>query len=374
MRIWIDLGNSPHVNFFAGMIDDLRRDHDVLLTTRPFANTIELLEQRGFEYHAIGRHHGANKVKKVLGFSVRVWQLYHFLKKRQIDVAISHSCFNSPIVARLLGVRSIYLNDNEHAAGNRIAFPWASTIMVPEFLSLEKVERQGGTPDKVISYPGVKEGVYLWRLRRSRGDGRRLVESGKAEIFIRPEPWAAQYYRGAIDFMDDLIVNLKDRYRIVLLPRGEEQAVHYRQDKFAGICIPDAPLGLETILARCTLFIGAGGTMTREAAVLGIPTISVYQDELLDVDRYLIAQGRMVHEQNLTVKKVDDLVKHTRNLPPSDDLLRKGKAACALIMQYLLHVSGEVSLRSGCANHPKHHFENQSVFSGRCASSKTTYV
>jgi len=26
--------------------------------------------------------------------------------------------------------------------------------------------------------------------------------------------------------------------------------------------------------------------LTREMAVLGIPTISVYQDELLDVDRY----------------------------------------------------------------------------------------
>lgn len=349
MRIWIDLGNSPHVNFFAAMIKDLRQEHEVVLTTRPFANTIDLLKLHGFEYHVIGRHHGANKVKKLLGFSHRICQLYRFLRRCHIDVAISHSCFNSPPLARLLGVRSIYLNDNEHAAGNRIAFPWATTIMVPEFLSLEKVWRQGGAPAKVVQYPGVKEGIYLWRLRPVLEGEPGNHRSRAAEIFVRPEPWAAQYYRGATDFLDDLILGLKDRYRIVVLPRGETQAVHYRQDKFAGIVIPEEALSLEDILARCMLFIGAGGTMTREAAVLGIPTVSVYQDELLDVDRYLIGQGRMIHELNLTAVRVDGLVKDLRNRPPSSSLLEKGRAAHDLILKTLLNGNGEA--RSGL-NHP----------------------
>lgn len=341
MRIWIDLGNSPHVNFFAAMIKELQQQHQVILTTRPFANTIDLLKLHGFEYHAIGRHHGANKVKKVLGFSHRAWQLYRFLRRCDLDVAISHSCFNSPPLARLLGVRSIYLNDNEHAAGNRIAFPWATTIMVPEFLSLEKVRRQWGSPAKVVQYPGVKEGIYLWRLRPVLGDDAGNRRSRAREIFIRPEPWAAQYYRGATDFMDDLILGLKDKYRVVVLPRGDTQAIHYRQGKFVGIVIPDKALSLEDILARCMLFIGAGGTMTREAAVLGIPTVSVYQDELLDVDRYLIDQGRMIHEVNLTAPRVDDLVRDMRDSPPSRDLLEKGRAAHDLILKTLLHGNGE---------------------------------
>jgi len=341
MRIWIDLGNSPHVNFFAAMIKDLQIQHRVLLTTRPFANTIDLLKLHGFEYHVIGRHYGANKVKKLLGFSLRVSQLYRFLRRCDIDVAISHSCFNSPVVARLLGVRSIYLNDNEHAAGNRIAFPWATTIMVPEFMSLDKVKRQWGSPDKVVQYPGVKEGIYLWRLQSFLADRLNGQRSRATEIFIRPEPWAAQYYRGATNFMDDLIIGLKGRYKTVVLPRGEQQAIHYRQDKFAGVLIPDRALSLEDLVTRCMLFIGAGGTMTREAAVLGIPTVSVYQDELLDVDRYLIAQGRMIHESNLTAAAVDNLVRDVRNKPPSSELLKKGQAAHELIIRNLLNGSGE---------------------------------
>ncbi len=342
MRIWIDLGNSPHVNFFATMIEDLRRRHEVLLTTRPFANTIDLLELRRFEYHLVGRHYGANKVKKLLGFSLRVSQLYRFLRTRRIDVAISHSCFNSPLLARLLGIRSIYLNDNEHAAGNRIAFPLATTIMVPEYLSPDKVKRQWGSPEKVLPYPGVKEGVYLWPLRRAAADRCLKRRSGAAEVFIRPEPWAAQYYRGATDFMDDLIVNLKDEYPTVVLPRGEHQALHYRQDKFAGILIPDTALSLEHILARCRLFIGAGGTMTREAAVLGIPTISVYQDELLDVDKYLIAEGQMIHKKVVSVQFVRDFLDHADNQSPADALLRKGRMAYELIVQTLLDEYGTI--------------------------------
>jgi predicted glycosyltransferase len=336
MRIWIDLTNSPHVNFFAGIIEQLRGDHDILLTCRPLANTIDLLRQKGFEYHVIGSHYGANKLKKALGFAIRVRQLYSFLKWRQIDVAISHSSFYSPVVARWLGVRSIYLNDNEHALGNRISFLCASTIIVPEFISTEVVRRQWGHSKKTIHYPGVKEGIYLSNLDGGvrKRDGR---EPRVVEIFIRPEPWTAQYYRGGVNFMDDLIIRLKERYRVILMPRDEPQAEHFRQTQFQGITMPPEPLTLGEMASRCSLFIGAGGTMTREAAVLGIPTISVYQGDLLAVDRYLIDRGYMVHRAEPTVDFVDSFLETAQRRPPSTDLHQKGAAAASLIMEVLLN-------------------------------------
>ncbi len=338
MRIWIDLGNSPHVNFFAAMIDDLqKRGHSLVITSRPFANTIDLLRLKGIGYHVVGRHYGANKIKKAFGFARRDLQLYRFMRKHPVDVAISHSSFCQAVVARLLGVRCIYLNDNEHAAGNMISFLCASTIMVPEFLSLEKVRHQWGNLRKVVRYPGVKEGVYLWRLGAVGPQRRESPRSSEVEIFIRTEPWAAQYYHGARNFMDELIVNLKDKFRTVLLPRGGQQAEYYRQEKFRGVDIPQQALSLEEIRDRCTLFIGAGGTMTREAAVLGIPTISVYQDELLDVDRYLISQERMIHKPDLTAGFVETFLPGVQRLPPSPSLLEKGHAAYQLILRTLLN-------------------------------------
>ena len=185
------------------MIEQIRDDHDFLLTCRPLANTIDLLKQKDFEYHVIGSHYGANTVKKSLGFFTRVIQLYSFLKDRRIDAAISHSSFYSPVVARLLGIRSIYLNDNEHALGNKISFLCANTIMIPEFLSTELVRRQWGNPKKVIQYPGVKEAIYLSGLNVCINKPT-FHKSDTKEIFVRPEPWTAQYYRGEKNFKDDL--------------------------------------------------------------------------------------------------------------------------------------------------------------------------
>ena len=336
MKIWIDLTNSPHVNFFAGMIRELQRDHEVLLTCRPLSNTIELLDMNGFGYHVIGKHYGQNKSKKVLGFGLRIAQLYRFLRNRVPDVAISHSSFYSPVVARMLGVRSIYLNDNEHADGNQISFRFADCIMVPEFLDVDKVQRQGARPEKIVQYPGVKEGVYLWDYKPASKGSVLSALDGKQVIFIRPEPWAAQYYSGNCNFIDDLLVAIKDRYSVVLLPRGKAQEDHYRQARFEGVFIPSHSISLEDIMGNCDLFIGAGGTMTREAAVLGIPTISIYQDELLDVDAYLLANGFMIHQKNLDAEFVVNYLGNIKKRQPDMELLMKGKNAYDMIKANLL--------------------------------------
>src|SRR6267154_1037836 len=168
MKIWLEISNSPHINLFSGMINDLGRAHEVVVTARPLANTIDLLKLHGIAHTVVGKHYGAGGFAKFYGYPVRVGQLWHFLKDKKIDAAISQSSFHSPVVARLLGVRSIYMNDNEHALGNVPAFVAASTILVPECLSEESLRRQFASRRKLRRYPGVKEGIYLHRGRRAR--------------------------------------------------------------------------------------------------------------------------------------------------------------------------------------------------------------
>lgn len=337
MKIWIDLTNSPHVNFFAGMINDLRKEHEMFLTCRPLANTSELLELYGFSHYVIGKYYGENRIKKILGFFVRIWQLFVFLRKENIDVAISHSSFFSPLVAKLLGIKSIYLNDNEHAEGNRVSFIFADKIMIPECLDIKKVQRQWARKKKIIKYPGVKEGIYLWYYKPNVFRSfKKDDKEDKKVIFVRPEPWMAYYYRGGKYFIDDLLIELKDIFKIVLLPRDKAQEKYYKKDKFSGIIIPEKSIGLPDIMENCDLFIGAGGTMTREAAVLGIPTISIYQDELLEVDRYLIEKGLMTHKKDLDAEFVNSYLERTEKNPSNRELLNKGKDAYKLIRKTLL--------------------------------------
>ena len=352
MKIWIDLTNSPHVNFFETIIKDLRKENEVLLTCRPLANTIELLDLFKFSYHIIGKHYGRNVLKKVFGFPVRVAQLYQFLRNKKIDVAISHSSFYSPLVANLIGARCIYLNDNEYAAGNRLSFIFADSILIPEFLDSCKIQAQGGRSDKIKKYPGLKEGIYLWKYKNNVPN---RVKSAKSEhektIYIRPEPLNAQYYKGQKNFMDDLIVELQRHVKIVLLPRTKDQEIYYRQKKFKQIHIPGKTIPVAQIFNNCDLFIGAGGTMTREAAVLGIPTISVYQDDLLDVDKYLINEGLMIHCKKITAEEVLHYLNQGEKKIPNKILMHKGESAFYFIKDLILN-NTDHNFRTFSTNRP----------------------
>jgi len=342
MKIWFDLSNSPHINMFRTMIRDLQRSHEVIVTSRPLANTEDLLRMHRIAHTTVGVHYGRSLIGKTCGFPIRVAQLVRFLRRRGVEVAVSQSSFHSPVVARLLGIRSVYLNDNEHAAGNVPAFACADRIMVPEFLTAQNLRRQGARLAKVGRYPGVKEGIYLWEhaqrcLARTSAPTRARQPPAPPRIFVRPEPWTAQYYRGPRNFLDDVIGALQHRASVTVLPRSREQYEHYAGAAFKACRTLSGVIDIDTIAGDCDLFIGAGGTMTREMAVLGVPTISVYQDALLDVDRYLIAEGACIHLPALTAQDALDYLASRERASPNAGLLAKGRAAYDMIKHEVTH-------------------------------------
>lgn len=337
MKIWIDFINSPQVSFFEPLVDELTKDgHEIILTCRDSANTVDLLKQRHWIHTVIGSGVKKSIYRKLLFFPGRIYALYSFLKNKKIDVAVSQSSFYLPLTARLLGVPSIYTNDNEHALGNIPAFLFATEILIPESLSIAKVIKKGAKKSKVLNYPGIKEGVYLWPKGVSIQNKRNENQQAIRTIYVRPEPTTAQYYSGKLNFLDDLLVELGKAYPVTILSRGKSQLVHYQQIQFAGIDVPSTVLPFNKIAENCLLFIGAGGSMTREMALMGIPTISVYQGDLLEVDKYLISQNLMIHQPNLTFKEVEKIITSMDSEPPNLDLINKGKKAYQLFKQAIL--------------------------------------
>lgn len=309
MKIWFDISNSPQVLLFKDMIEDLRHQgHEIIVTSRPLANTIELLDSEKIQHTIVGKHYGKKLSSKLFGYPIRVYLLWKYLRHKQIDLSVSQSSFHAPVVATLLGVKSIYTNDNEHAIGNIPAFLFANTILLPQNYKIESTILSKLISKKIIHYPGVKEGIYLWRKSFSKHYGSIGYMQKSTNIYIRPEPSTAQYYKGGENFLDEFILQSKNQYKITILPRNEEQRRHYGSEKFKGINIPKTILSFDQIVNDCSLFIGAGGSMTREMALVGIPTLSVYQDKLLSVDHDLIAQQLLVYKPHFTHKDVQVLL------------------------------------------------------------------
>lgn len=335
MKIWIDLTNSPHINFFKPFINKWKSDgHEILLTTRDLANTIDLIDQNGWQFIKVGGHAGKSKLRKLIHFPIRVGLLWNYLIKEKPDVGISHSSFYSPLVSKLLGIPSIYLNDNEHAKGNYLAFKYASINLLPEFLKKKAKSLSWNEKYDVEFYPGIKEGIYLSQMEEKSNS----QDNHKSErIYVRLEPWTAEYYSGKSHFMDELLLELKEKYKIIILPRGQEQKEHYSGSKFSGIDVAEKPIPLGQILKNCKMFIGAGGSMTRELAFLGKPVLSVYQDELLEVDKYLIEHGFMYHATEPDVSKVKEVMSDYKERN-DEQLFGKGSEAFNLICEKIKYL------------------------------------
>ncbi|MFM1755953.1 MAG: hypothetical protein RL621_877 [Bacteroidota bacterium] len=331
MKIWFDISNSPQVLLFKDMMDDLRQQgHEILVTSRPLANTIELLDSEKIPHTIVGKHYGKKLTSKLLGYPIRVYRLFQFLRREKVDLSVSQSSFHAPVVATLLGVKSIYTNDNEHAIGNIPAFLFAKTILLPQNFKIESAILSRLISKKIIHYPGVKEGIYLWRKSFVKQYGSIGYVQKSTNIYIRPEPSTAQYYKGGENFLDDFILQSKGQYKITILPRNEEQRRHYGSEKFKGINIPKTILSFDQIVKDCSLFIGAGGSMTREMALVGIPTLSVYQDKLLSVDHDLIAQQLLVYKPHFTHKDVQELLMQQQY--PKNMFMRYGEEAYHLFL------------------------------------------
>ena len=291
-KIWIDITNTPEANFFEDFIIEWKKKYEVIVTARDLSNTLELLDKNKIEYHIVGSHYGKNKLAKILGFFKRCGELQTFLKSKNIDIAFSHSSFYSPYIAKKLHIPCIYANDNEFARGNYVAFALSEHILLPE--ALKEWTKGRFFEKRVTFFPGVKEGIYLKKVYYDKTIKKPPV------IYFRPEPWNAEYHEFISGAFDSMLADLSKKFKIIIMPRDKAQTEHYKKLslKHTNLLVPSEVRTVDKIAEDCDVFLGAGGSMTREFAFMGIPTVSMYPDKTLEVDQYLIDRGVLTSEKD----------------------------------------------------------------------------
>jgi predicted glycosyltransferase len=333
LKIWIDFINSPQVSFWVPFIKDLKsKNHEFILTCRDSGNTIKLLEQNKLDFHVIGERVGKSLIEKLIFFPQRLIKLYFFIQKHKSDIAVSQSSFYQPIVAFLLNINCLYTNDNEHAKGNIFGFLFAKKVILPIALNNEIFVRRWPLINKVSFYPSVKESIYLSQQKELLP----LISNTKSIIYFRPEPWSAEYYNGPLNFFDNTLLSLASSYKIVILPRDMNQVEYYKQEKFVNLTVALKPLNLKAIVGDCLLFIGAGGSMTRELAILGIPVISIYQDQILCVDQYIVNKGKIIIAPKISYPEIINILENNTKINQDFSLLNEGNESYKLLLETII--------------------------------------
>jgi len=311
-KIWVDITNSPHVLFFEPLIRMLKKEGaEFLVTARPYQQTIGLLKQKKLNYKIIGKHYGKSKFRKASGLFFRSFLLWKetIKQKNRISFSISHGSPYCSIASNFAGIHNLWTLDGDRPKHIIIlSVKFANKVIIPEIVPKENYVKMGTKEEKIMQYPGLKEEVYLWDFKpNKRYFGEIGIETGKPIILMRPEASKAAYIKET-GFLIPLIKELKDDYFIIFIPRTPDQNVIYKRIFGNSIFIPREVLDGPNVIANSSLVISAGGTMNREAVVLGKKVISTFRGELRTVDEWLIENRFMLHNPNPRKKIVDDII------------------------------------------------------------------
>lgn len=297
-KVWIDLDNSPHVPFFAPIIQELNKHGcSVLVTARDCFQVCDLADLFGLDYQRIGRHYGKAKIAKLAGLATRAVQLAGPVLKEKPDLAVSHGSRAQLVVAALARIPSVVIVDYEFAKGLTLLKP--SWVMVPEVIPDSAVEFQR---DRILRYPGIKEDVYVPNFQPDSSILKLLdVDESDLIVTVRPPATEAHYHNPESEQLFAAVIELlasDKRSRVILLPRNRKQEDNLRAQYprlFASgkLRVPTSAVDGLNLIWHSDLVISGGGTMNREAAALGVSVYSIFRGHIGAVDRYLASTGRL---------------------------------------------------------------------------------
>jgi hypothetical protein len=288
------------------LIEILRAEgHEVSVTARDFAQTLELCDRFGIEHEAIGRHRGGRLAAKATGLFSRSYELVRFARAHarasggaRFDIALGHGSNDVSVAAALLGIPSSTAFDYEWArVQHNINCRLARAVVVPQAIPPERLARYGARAGKLRRYAGLKEEYYLSDFEPDSSVLEVLgLTRERALVVVRTPPEVSLYHRFENDLFAGVLVRLREAaqsegLQAVVLPRVDSQ----RRELAAveGFTVPEHAIDAQSLVAFADLVISAGGTMNREAVALGTPACTTFAGRPGAVDERLVAEGRM---------------------------------------------------------------------------------
>ena len=310
MKIWIDILTPKQLLFSEPIIEKLRKKHDLLCTSRDYDEVSKLAKVRNFDLIFVGRHGGNDKKTKLMASIDRMGKMSRKIEVFSPDLAISYC---SPEAARIsfgLGIKHIAFCDSPHAnAVMRLTLPLIQKLLIPYVIPKNEFSRYGIDKKNIISYKAI-DAVVTIKRKIDQNESLPFKNNKRKNILIRIEEEEASYTSKSSKIIPIIkkIVNQYNNENIVILGRYTKQ-IHNLQ-KIVGKKAKIVKMSFDGkhLLNNTDIFIGSGGTMTAESALMGIPTIS-YNAVPNIVEKFLVKKHLVKRETN--ADRISDYIRET---------------------------------------------------------------
>ncbi len=272
MKIIIDIGHPAHLHVFKHFTQlMIKAGHEILFTCRDKEFEIHLLSNLGFNFVSFGR-----KYRTLIG---KCWGLVKFdiLEtiqglKFQPDIFLSCGSMYASHAAFLLRKPHIAFEDTYNFEQVRLYLPFTNVILTSDYDHPLK-------SDKIVKYPGYHELAYL-HPNRFTPDKSVLDELGISGshpyVIVRFVSWNASHDAGHKGIsLENKIKAVECFSQFAKVFISSESPLPAQLSSFK---IPIKPHRMHDALAYASLVFGESSTMSEEAAMLGVPSIYLFNN------------------------------------------------------------------------------------------------
>jgi len=279
MRVWYDACTGKHVRYGVAIAKRLRSlGHEVILTTRKHPDTLPLAEFLNERVITVGRYNPESLLTRLKEGTRRQLLFCRFFEKNSPDVAILHGSVDQCRVAFGLGIPIVSTVDTPYAdAVHRLTLPLTDYIIASKAIP-RKILQIYNVKGEIIGFDGVDEVAWIKDF-----EPKIQYEFGKPLIVVRQFEEKAVYTKKKINLLA-LAKKLTRLGRVVFLSRYSHKAIK-------DLIVPKKFVDSASLVTQADLFVGAGGTITREAALQGTPAIIAEIFPSQHVNDFLVEKG-----------------------------------------------------------------------------------
>lgn len=329
MKIWFDALTGKQailMHFLANKFEEL--GHQTLITSRPYSidRANSNLDRLNRKHISIGAYGGATLLGKLKSSANRILDLADIIEMEKPDLLIS---FPSPDAFRTafgLGIKALQINDTPHAtAAGKLTISLSNALIFSTAINPKQFSELGIS--RFYQYQGVDEVLWIknttpnieileeLNLIKNNFIVLRLEES-KAEYFQRLFPSITPGSTILSKFTQKL-QKINPQMKIVIFPRYPEQEDALQN---LDVIIPEKSVDTISLLHFARMAMTGGGTMGREAALLGTPTLYSFPLEL-QVSTYISNLGFPLFHCPNHLEVFDQLFKIMKK-PRMNEMLR----------------------------------------------------
>jgi predicted glycosyltransferase len=308
LKIWLDFCEPKSITMLRPLHARLSRDHEVFITARDFDSTYQLLDEWGVSYIKVGTYGGGTLEGKLRAYNERLSAHTEVVIAQKPDFLF---CITSPEALRVafgLKIPNVMFNDEPRSYGCcALTLPYVGKVVVPQAIPLEWFIPYGISADKIVQFNGIDEVAWLNRNVFTPNPQHHQalgLQSGQY-VVARPEPTGAVYLMEAMAPHETVLTQIIPAVREhasaqalkwLVITRNSEQYIHL-SNVFASeiddgvVVLRRGVAHLAHIMFHARLVVTGGGTMVRESALLGVPSVEFFPLDTYPQEQFLIDHG-----------------------------------------------------------------------------------